>query len=72
MWEHSWGLLRQVCVRVERGVGTEFHSQQDQVLWCCQSHALESSSVTLGFGEFEISLKNSSSFSMLWYSVDEK
>lgn len=52
-------------MRVERGVGTEFHSQQDQVLWCCQSHALESSSVTLGFGEFEISLKNSSSFSML-------
>lgn len=30
------------------------------------SHALESSSVTLGFGEFEASLKNSSSFSMLW------
>ena len=62
---------RSVCEWRE-GVGTEFHSQQDQVSWCCQSHALESSSVTLGFGEFEISLKNSSSFSMLWYSAEGK
>lgn len=30
------------------------------------SHAVESSSVTLGFGEFEASLNSSSSFSMLW------
>lgn len=64
MWEHLGSLLRQVCVRVER-IGTEFQSQQDQVSWRWQSHALESSSVTLGFGEFEASLKNSSSFSML-------
>lgn len=63
-WEHSWGLLRQVSVQVER-VGTEFHSQQDQVSWRWQPHAVESSSVTLGFGEFEDSLKNSSSFNML-------
>lgn len=29
-------------------------------------HAVESSSVTLGFGELEASLNSSSSFSMLW------
>lgn len=57
-WDRSqWASIR---------VGTEFHSQQDQVSWPRQPHALDSSSVTLGFGEFDISLKNSSSLSMLW------
>lgn len=36
------------------------------------SHAVESSSVTLGFGEFEASLNSSSSFSMLWWTAEKK
>lgn len=38
-------------------------AQQGWTWW--QSYAVESSSVTLGFGEFEASLNSSSSFSML-------